>query len=41
MIKESTHVHRIYGYNADIYEAAKSVEIDIDAVIKEIEKIEI
>lgn len=41
MIKENTRVHRIYGYNADIYETAKKVEIDIDAVLREIEKIEI
>ena len=39
MIKESTKVHRLYGYTADIYEAAKRVEIDLEAVIHEIEKI--
>jgi len=41
MIKESTKVHRLYGYTADIYETAKRVEIDLEAVIHEIEKIEI
>jgi hypothetical protein len=39
MIKQSTKVHRIYGYNADIYEAAKRCELDINAVINEINKI--
>lgn len=41
MLKETSKVHRLYGYSADIYEAAKRVEIDIDAVINEINKIEI
>ena len=41
MLKESTHVHRLFGYTADIYESAKRVEIDINAVINEINKIEI
>jgi len=41
MLKEDTHVHRLYGYSADIYESAKRVEIDINAVINEINKIEI
>lgn len=41
MIKENTRVHRIYGYTADIYETAKRVEIDLEAVITEIEKIQI
>lgn len=41
MIKESTKVHRLYGYTADIYETAKKVELDIDAVINEIKKIKI
>jgi len=41
MIKESTKVHRLYGYTADIYESAKRVEIDLEAVIHEINKIEI
>lgn len=41
MIKENSKVHRIYGYNADIYETAKRVELNVDAVIEEINKIEI
>jgi len=41
MIKESTKVHRLYGYTAAIYETAKQIEIDLDAVIHEINKIEI
>lgn len=41
MIKENSHVHRIFGYNADIYETAKRCEIDLNAVIAEINKIEI
>lgn len=41
MLKESTKVHRLYGYTADIYESAKRVEIDIDALIKEINSINI
>ena len=41
MIKEGTKVHRLYGYTADIYETAKRIEIDLDAVITEINKIEI
>jgi len=41
MIKESTHVHRLYGYTADIYETAKRVEIDVEAVIHQINEIEI
>lgn len=41
MLKESTHVHRLYGYTADIYEAAKRCELDYNAVINEINKIEI
>lgn len=39
MIKESSHVHRIYGYGADVYETAKRCEIDYNALIKEINKI--
>lgn len=39
MLKESTKVHRLYGYSADIYESAKRVEMDINAVIAEINKI--
>jgi 60 kDa SS-A/Ro ribonucleoprotein len=41
MLKESTKVHRLYGYTAAIYETAKQVEIDLEAVIHEINKIEI
>jgi hypothetical protein len=39
MIKESSHVHRLYGYSADIYETAKRCEMDYNAVINEINKI--
>ena len=39
MIKESTKVHRLYGYTAAIYETAKQIEIDLNAVINEINKI--
>jgi 60 kDa SS-A/Ro ribonucleoprotein len=41
MMKENTRVHRLYGYSADIYESAKRVELDVNAVISEINKIEI
>jgi ABC-type multidrug transport system fused ATPase/permease subunit len=41
MIKEGTKVHRLYGYTADIYETAKRIEIDLDAVIHQINAIEI
>jgi len=39
MIKESTHVHRLFGYSADIYETAKRCELDYNAVINEINNI--
>ena len=41
MIKQNTKVHRIFGYTADIYETAKKTEIDPEAVIAEINAIEI
>jgi 60 kDa SS-A/Ro ribonucleoprotein len=41
MMKQTTRVHRIFGYNSDIYETAKKVEMDVNAVIKEINVIEI
>lgn len=39
VMKQNTKVHRIFGYGADIYETAKKVEIDPEAVIKEINAI--
>lgn len=39
MLKENSHVHRLYGYSAEIYEAAKRCELDYDAVINEIKNI--
>ena len=39
VMKQNTRVHRIFGYGADIYETAKKVEIDPEAVIKEINAI--
>jgi hypothetical protein len=39
MLKESTHVHRLFGYSPDVYEAAKRCELDYNAVINEINKI--
>lgn len=41
MAKEGSKIHRIYGYSADIYEAIKRFEINIDEVMVEINKIEI
>ena len=41
MMKENSRVSRIFGYSADIYEAIKRVEINIDEVIEQINKIEI
>jgi len=41
MAKENSRVYRIYGYNQDIYESIKRVEINIDEIIIEINKIEI
>jgi 60 kDa SS-A/Ro ribonucleoprotein len=41
MMKQNTRVHRIFGYNSDIYELAKKTEIDPIVVIKEINAIEI
>ena len=41
MIKQNTKVHRIFGYTADIYETAKKTEMDPEAVIAEINAIEI
>lgn len=41
MMKQSSKVHRIFGYNQDIYETAKKVELDVNAVLKEINAIEI
>jgi hypothetical protein len=38
-IKQSTRVHKIYGYHAGIFETAKQVEIDPEAIIKEINEI--
>jgi hypothetical protein len=40
-MKESAKVARIFGYTHDIYESAKRFEINLDDVIKEINKIEI
>jgi len=40
-MKAGSKIFRIFGYNSDIYETAKKVEMDIDAVIKEINAIEI
>jgi hypothetical protein len=39
MLKENTHVHRLFGYTPDVYEAAKRCELDYNAVINEINKI--
>lgn len=39
MLKQSSRVHRIYGYGADIYETAKKVELDPKAIINEIKEI--
>lgn len=41
VIKQDTRIHRIYGYNSDIYETAKRAEMDINTVIKEINSIRI
>ena len=41
VMKQNTKVHRIFGYSADIYELAKKTEIDPEAIIKEINAIEI
>jgi len=41
MINQNTKIHRIFGYTADIYETAKKTEIDPEAVIAEINAIEI
>jgi 60 kDa SS-A/Ro ribonucleoprotein len=41
VMKQNTKVHRIFGYSADIYELAKKTEMDVNAVIKEIEAIQI
>lgn len=41
VMKQNTKVHRIFGYHADIYELAKKTEINPDAVIEEINAIEI
>jgi len=41
MFKPDSKVYKIFGYSSDIYELIKKVEIDPQALIKEIEKIEI
>jgi len=41
MFKPGSKVYKIFGYSSDIYELIKKVEIDPQALIKEIEKIEI
>ena len=41
MFKPGSKVYSIFGYSSDIYELIKKVEIDPQALIKEIEKIEI
>jgi 60 kDa SS-A/Ro ribonucleoprotein len=41
MMKQTTRVHRIAGYTADIYETAKKTEIDPEAIITEINAIRI
>jgi hypothetical protein len=41
MFKPGSKVYGIYGYSSDIYELIKKVEIDPQALIKEIEAIEI
>lgn len=41
MFKPGSKVYQIFGYSSDIYELIKKVEIDPQALIKEIEKIEI
>ena len=39
VLKQSAKVHRIFGYNANVFETVKQVEIDPNAIIKEINKI--
>jgi hypothetical protein len=41
MFSPGKNIYSIYGYGADIYELVKKVEIDPNALIKEIESIEI
>lgn len=41
MLKQTTKVHRIFGYSADIYETAKKVELNPQIVIEEINNINI
>lgn len=41
MFKPGNKVYKIFGYSSDIYELIKKVEIDPQALIKEIEAIEI
>lgn len=41
MLKQTTKVHRLYGYSADIYTSAKKVELDPKIIIKAINAIKI
>jgi hypothetical protein len=41
MFKPGGKVYSIFGYGSDIYELVKKVEIDPNALIKEIESIKI